>query len=59
MREFPNIQALLNEIGDLQQARDLLEEVWHALGPYFEPGKKLPPELESKLQRYFEFDDSE
>jgi len=58
MKNHPNINALLKlveEIQDLQKAKDLLEEVWLADGREV----KLPFELYMKLNDYFEFDDSE
>lgn len=59
MDQFENLEAFLREVERLQEAHALLEEVWTALGPYFMPGAKLTPELESKLQKYFAFDDGE
>lgn len=52
------IDKLFDEINDLKEAKELLREVfWHGIGPY---GDETPStELMVKLQRYFNFDDSE
>ncbi len=58
MENHPNIDSLLKlveEIQDLQKAKDLLEEVWLA----DRLDGKLSFELYMKLNDYFEFDDSE
>jgi hypothetical protein len=58
MRNHPNLDSLfklVDDIQDLQKAKDLLQEVW------LENGKELnlSLELSRKLDDYFEFDDSE
>ncbi len=55
-KETPNLNAILNEIEELKEGVGLLEEIWSELGPYTD---HLPIELRIKLQRYFNFDDSE
>jgi hypothetical protein len=58
MKNHPNIDSLLKlveEIQDLQKAKDLLEEVWLA----DEREVKLSFELYMQLNDYFEVDDSE
>jgi hypothetical protein len=58
MENHPNIDMLLKlveEIQDLQKAKDLLQEVRRADGREV----KLSFELYMKLNDYFEFDDSE
>jgi hypothetical protein len=58
MRNHPNLDSLLklvDDIQDLQKAKDLLQEVWLADWKVV----TLPPELRWKLDDYFEFDDSE
>jgi hypothetical protein len=58
MRNHPNLDSLfqlVDDIQDLQKAKDLLQEVWLADGREV----KLPFELYMKLNDYFEFDDSE
>jgi|688.fasta_scaffold250321_4 hypothetical protein len=61
MRNHPNIDSLLKlveEIQDLQKAKDLLEEVWLADMRYGQE-VKIPRELSMRLNDYFEVDDSE
>ena len=58
MRNLPNIDWLLKlveDIRDLQKAKDLLEEVWLAYGRE----GKITHTLSMKLDDYFEVDDSE
>lgn len=48
-----------NLIASLERSRDaheLLELIWNELGPY---NNVLSQETTQKLQKYFEFDDSE
>lgn len=52
------IDKFLDEINDLKLAKELLSEVfWGGIGPYCD----LTPstDLKIRLQRYFNFDDSE
>jgi hypothetical protein len=61
MENHPNIDSLLKlveEIQDLQKAKDLLVEVWLADVRYGQE-VKIPHELPMKLNDYFEVDDSE
>jgi hypothetical protein len=61
MKNHPNIDSLLKlveEIQDLQKAKDLLEEVWLADMRYGQE-VKIPRELSMRLNDYFEVDDSE
>lgn len=56
MKSFTRIddlRELLSEIQHLQNARDLLQEVWFCHGDSF------PEEIRYKLNDYFEVDDSE
>ena len=58
MRNHPNIESLfklVEDIQDLQKAKDLLREVWLADGREV----KLTPELSRKLDDYFELDQDE
>ena len=58
MRNHPNLDSLfklVDDIKDLQKAKDLLQEVWLA----DVRDAKLPFELSMKLDEYFEVDDSE
>lgn len=58
MRNHPNLDSLfklVEDIQDLQKAKDLLEEVWLNVGG----AVTLPNELRWKLDDYFEVDDSE
>ena len=58
MRNHPNLDSLfklVDDIKDLQKAKDLLQEVWLA----DVRDEKLPFELCMKLNDYFEVDDSE
>jgi len=57
MRPTSTIDALLQEIQDLREARDLLDTIWVDLGPY--RTGTIPDAVWSNVQRYFEFDDSE
>ena len=58
MINHPNLDSLfklVDDIKDLQRAKDLLEVVWSG-----QRGEvKLPFELSMKLDEYFEVDDSE
>ena len=51
------LEQLLEEIEDLKKAKKLLEEVFHAVGPYEHDA--VPDELRWKICDYFKFDDSE
>ncbi len=53
----PNWDKLCNEIGKLQQAHELLEELYLAVGPYQDG--EIPDKTWSKVKDYFKFDDSE
>lgn len=50
------ILDLIDALASAQEAHELLREIWLYLGPYTE---HLSPELRTKLQTYFSFDDSE
>lgn len=50
------VRALLDELERAEKSKKLLEEIWLELGPYTD---KLPPELLSRMQDYFGFNDSE
>ena len=51
------LKTLLEQIEDLQTAKELLEKVWVEVGPYNHD--KLSDKTMSELQKYFKFDDSE
>ena len=56
------LPQLLNELGRLQEARELLEQVWEELGPYGHGGLQatvLTQPTVVRLQRFFNFDDNE
>lgn len=67
--ELKNINALKDEINHLEEAEDLLHELYFGLGPYgirrvlqehredFLPNKV--DQLLTKLENHFNFDDSE
>lgn len=67
--ELKNINALKDEINHLEEAEDLLHELYFGLGPYgirrvlqehredFLPNKA--DQLLTKLENHFNFDDSE
>ena len=66
---FKNLEALKGEIAHLEEAEDLLRELYFGLGPYgirrvlqehredFLPNKA--DQLLTKLENHFNFDDSE
>jgi ribulose bisphosphate carboxylase small subunit len=51
------LEELLAEIENLKQAKDLLEQVYLATGPYGE--RPIPEDLCWKINGFFKFDDSE
>lgn len=51
--KIDDLRELLSEIQHLQNARDLLQEIWVS------HGDSLPDELRYRLNDYFKFDDSE
>lgn len=58
------LDALVRDVNYLKYARQLLGEVWDELGPYGLPERTvndrvISMELVNKLQRFFNFDDSE
>ena len=58
MKNTPSIDSLfklVNDIQDLQKAKDLLQEIWLADGREV----KLSAELSRKLDDYFELDQDE
>lgn len=55
MEEFC-LEKFITEIKHLREAKELLEEIWVEVGPY---SNKLNNETMIKLQKYFDFDDSE
>lgn len=56
MPERITLTALLEDIAKLQEAEEILMEIWQHLGPYTNvlQGRTL-----TRLQRYMDFDDSE
>lgn len=50
-----NIDELITEIQELQQAKKLLEKVWLEIGAY---SVVLSKELRQEINRFFKFDDS-
>lgn len=61
MLEYPTVDKLLEEIGRLKEAHDILTMVWNDIGPYggTSIGEQLQWETVQKMQNYFDFDDSE
>lgn len=54
------LDKLLEEIEELKQAKELLEEIWHEVGPYSEEDDlKRIQKVRGKLRDHFNFDDSE
>lgn len=51
------LDKLLEELGELQEARSLLEQVYHHVSPY--GNRPVGAELLRKLNAFFKFDDSE
>ena len=60
---FENMDKLMEELTRLQEAYELLGEVYSEIGPYgFDyNGEKtyVSDELRRKLNRFFDFDDNE
>ena len=67
--EFKNLEALKNEVAHLEEAEDLLNELYFGFGPYGirrllqEHRNDFFPtnvdQLLTKLENHFNFDDSE
>ena len=55
--DIETIEKLMEEIGKLQQGCALLEDIWFECGAYGE--HRIPFELMSRMQTFFDFDDSE
>jgi len=54
------IVELIEELQTLLYAKELLEKIWLEIGPYDEKGVfKNNPELQTKLNNFMQFDDSE
>jgi len=58
------IDKLIKEIEELQEAKNLLESLYVNIGPYnfrqiIENNFPEPMETISRLERFFDFDDSE
>jgi hypothetical protein len=52
-----NLNDFISEIQHLQEAKELLEQVFLEVGPYGDG--KISRELRSKINDYVKFDDSE
>ena len=52
-----SLQDLIKLLQRAEKAEELLHEIWLDVGPYNE--KKLSRETLNKLNRWFDFDDSE
>jgi hypothetical protein len=50
------IEQIAEEIRDLEEAKQLLGEIWAELGPYTQA---LSQKLVVQIQKYYNFDDSE
>lgn len=57
--ENDKLHELINTLCRAQEAEALLREVWEKIDPYGRWVVEIPQELSRKLQRYFNFDDSE
>ena len=64
-RELPTLEELKNDIAYLEEAEDLLQAIYSCYSHYElsdklrEYGKGWKPDLASKLDSHFNFDDSE
>lgn len=54
--ELNYLKGFLSDVEKLQQAQELLEEIWCELDPY---NNSLSRELNRKIHSHFDFDDSE
>jgi len=57
LSNIETVEKLVDEVCRMQQGCELLESVWLECGSYGE--KKIPDKLWSKMQTFFDFDDSE
>lgn len=51
------LKELISEVENLKRAMDLLEKVFHEIGPY--GSGTLDPQTLGDLRSFFKFDDSE
>lgn len=56
--QFETLIQLSKELERAREAYKLLDEIWEWNGPYG-TGKPMPNELRYKMQRFYNFDDSE
>lgn len=56
--EFRAIGQLKAELDKLEEAKSILDEIWAIGGPY-QPKIEIPCELMRRIQRFYDFDDSE
>ena len=55
-RHTDQLQQKIDQLNDYLEAMELLEDIWRELTPYT---PHLSTELLIRLQRHFDFDDSE
>ena len=55
--KYPQWMALMEEIERARRGAELLQEIWLAVGAY--QRHQIPNKTMEKMQRFFDFDDSE
>lgn len=53
------IDELIKEMQELQEAKEILKQIYSEVGPYYSPDNILSEDIIMKLRNFFKFDDSE